>query len=257
MTLENVQKLLKDYFPVSKTFGHSPMKKPNAPLLTLSVCPLSQFYRSLFQKSQSHSFNSKKAQYDFSYPSWATILLKPLCKDLHIKRIPIIFKLQHKIKGLSMSKSQYKMDKISDVLQKMRISTLFQKLNIYKPHLLINNDTDLAFIGNNEFFKRFAYRQKHLSYVQIKSCLAIQLKFCKLYSKNLVPFLHDWKIHNLNAITFLTNSVFKTASLQKIDKTIMLVYMAILGGDNEVIPKISKPHGKAATWRSEHGLFMR
>ncbi len=58
-----------------------------------------------------------------------------------------------------MSKSQYKMDKISDVLQKMRISTLFQKLNIYKPHLLINNDTDLAFMGNNEFCKRFVYRQ--------------------------------------------------------------------------------------------------
>ncbi len=61
MTLEKVQKPLTNYFPVSKAFGHSPMKKPNAPLLTLSVCPLSQFSRSLFQKSQSHSFSRKTA----------------------------------------------------------------------------------------------------------------------------------------------------------------------------------------------------
>lgn len=88
-----------------------------------------------------------------------------------------------------MSKNQYKMDKISDVLQKMRISTLFQKLNIYKPHLLINNDTDLAFIGKDKILKRFVYRQKNLSYVQIKSCVEIQLKFCKLY-RNIATSLH-------------------------------------------------------------------
>ncbi|WP_345118369.1 hypothetical protein [Bartonella pachyuromydis] len=76
-----------------------------------------------------------------------------------------------------MSKSQYKMDKISDVLQKMSISTLLQRLNIYKPHLLINNGTDLAFIGKDKILTRFVHRKNILSYMQIKSCLTIQLKF--------------------------------------------------------------------------------
>ncbi len=59
----------------------------------------------------------------------------------------------YKIKGLSMSKNRYKIGKIIAFLQKMRLSHILKKLNIYKPCLLIVdiNCTDLAVIGNRDF----------------------------------------------------------------------------------------------------------
>ncbi|WP_244426848.1 hypothetical protein [Bartonella senegalensis] len=149
------------------------------------------------------------------------------------------------------------MSKIPDVLENMKPSPLMQKLNIYKPYLLIINSTDFVLIGNDEILGYVFYRQSSPSHTQIKSRLAIYPQCCKLHSKDTAIPLHDWKIKDLGAIKLPIDYSLKTAVLQQIDKTMMLVYMATLGDDSGVTPKISKPHEKTATWRNKHDLFMR
>ncbi|ATP11784.1 hypothetical protein BHOIPH791_05330 [Bartonella henselae] len=159
-----------------------------------------------------------------------------------------------------MSKSQYKMSKITYASEKMRPPSLIQKLNVYKPFLLIVdiNSTNFALVGNGEILGHLFYRQNSPSYTQIKSRLVIYPKCCKLYSEDIAIPLHDWKIENLGAIKLLTkHNSLKTGTLHQIDKTMMLVYMAAFGEDSGVRSKISKPHGKTATWRNQHDLFMQ
>ncbi|WP_375652603.1 hypothetical protein [Bartonella sp. MR110HLJHH] len=59
ITLEEL-KPIRGYFPESKTFGHSLMKKLNAPLPTLSVCTPSKFLPTAFSKVTVIFFRSKK-----------------------------------------------------------------------------------------------------------------------------------------------------------------------------------------------------
>ncbi len=80
-----------------------------------------------------------------------------------------------------MSKNQYKIGKIIDILQKMRLSYILKKLSVYKPCLLIVdiNGTDLAVIGNRDF-RVFDLSPKYSSSMQIKSLLAMYFKCYKL-----------------------------------------------------------------------------
>ncbi|WP_246668536.1 hypothetical protein [Bartonella refiksaydamii] len=65
-----------------------------------------------------------------------------------------------------MSKNQQKMCKMIDVLQKIKSSYLIQKLNVYKPCLLIVdiNGTSLALVNNDEILSLFVCRQNSCSY---------------------------------------------------------------------------------------------
>ncbi len=147
-----------------------------------------------------------------------------------------------------MSKSQNKIGKIIDILRKIRSSFLIQRLNIYKPCLLIIdiNDTRLALVSNNEILRHF-YRQNSRSYTQIKSCLTIYFKCCKFSHEDIATHICHWEIENPRTIKFLTGIDLKVSALHKIDKTRMLIYMAMLGDNNEVISK----HTKAA-WKNRN-----
>ncbi|EJF76195.1 hypothetical protein ME7_01184 [Bartonella birtlesii LL-WM9] len=141
-----------------------------------------------------------------------------------------------------MSKTQYKISKNTDILQKMKVLPLMQRINLYKPCPPMVNINNIAWV--------FIRHEATLRY------LVIHFKGGNPYSKDIAISFH-WKIQNLEAIKCLKEINLKTDVLQKIDKTIMLVYMAVFGDDSGVKPKISKPYRKTATWRSEHGLFMR
>ncbi len=75
-----------------------------------------------------------------------------------------------------MSKNQYKTGKIIGILQKMRLSLVIKKLDVYKPCLLILyiNGTDLAVIGNRDF-RVFGLSSEYSSSMHIKSLLAMYL----------------------------------------------------------------------------------
>ncbi|WP_375662952.1 hypothetical protein [Bartonella sp. CL266QHHD] len=60
ITLEKL-KPIRGYFPESKTFGHRPMKKLNAPLPTLSECMPSQFLPTAFSQVAVIFFQKQKA----------------------------------------------------------------------------------------------------------------------------------------------------------------------------------------------------
>ncbi len=75
-----------------------------------------------------------------------------------------------------MSKNQYKIGKIIGILQKMRLSLVIKKLDVYKPCLLILyiNSTDLAVTGNRDF-RVFGLSSEYSSSTHIKSLLAMYL----------------------------------------------------------------------------------
>lgn len=157
----------------------------------------------------------------------------------------------YKIKGLSMSKNQYKIGKIIDILQKMRLSHILKKLSVYKPCLLIAdvNGTDLAVIGNRDF-RVFSLLSNYSSSVPIRSLLAMYAKCYKFYRKYIAIHIYNGVFQNLGVIKSLIDIDFKTRILQKIDKTMKFVYMAILGDDRGVILKHTKAAQKTATWRN-------
>ncbi|WP_208433779.1 hypothetical protein [Bartonella taylorii] len=146
-----------------------------------------------------------------------------------------------------MSKNQHKMGKIIDILQKIRSSFLIQRLNVYKPCLLIVdiNGTSLALVSNDEILGHFTYRQNSRSYTQIKSCLTMYLKCCKFPHEDIAARICHWEIKNPRTIKFLTGIGLKVSALHKIYKTRMLIYMAMLDDNNEVMSK----HTKAA-WKN-------
>ncbi|EJF83262.1 hypothetical protein MCU_01248 [Bartonella elizabethae Re6043vi] len=98
----------------------------------------------------------------------------------HANALLIVF---YKIKGLSMSKTQYKKGKIISLLQKTRLLHILKKLNVYKPCLLIVdiNGTDLTVIGNRQSIWCIA---KYSFCAQIKSLLAMYFKCYKFYRKH-------------------------------------------------------------------------
>ncbi|BBL52872.1 hypothetical protein MF1_01300 [Bartonella quintana] len=70
-------------------------------------------------------------------------------------------------------------------------------------------------------------------------------------------YSYDWRIEDLGAIKFLICIALTADALYKIDKTMMLVYMAISGDDIGAMPKYTKTARKTAMWRNVHDLFMR
>lgn len=114
------------------------------------------------------------------------------------------------------------------------------------------NGTSLALVNNDEILSHLVYRQNSCSYTQIKSRLTIYLKCYKFSRENIAARIFNWEIENPRAIKFLTGIGSKVSALHNIDKTRMLVYMAILGDDS--VPKLL---GKTAMWRNVYDLFMR
>ncbi|WP_375626616.1 hypothetical protein [Bartonella sp. MU37NMGALS] len=141
-----------------------------------------------------------------------------------------------------MSKNQYKIGKIIGILQKMRSSLVIKKLDVYKPCLLILyiNGTNLAVIGNRDF-RVFGLSSEYSSSTHIKNLLAMYFKCYKFYSKHIVIHIYNWALQNLEVIKSLIGIDLKARILQKIDKTMRFVYMAILSDDSGVILK--KLHG--------------
>lgn len=103
-----------------------------------------------------------------------------------------------------MSKTQYKRGKIIVFLQKMRLSRILKKLNVYKSCLLIVdiNGTDLAVIGNRDF-RMFGVLPKYSSYAQIKSLFAMYFKCYKFYNERIAIYIYNWALRNLGVIKFL------------------------------------------------------
>ncbi len=155
----------------------------------------------------------------------------------------------YKVKSLSMSKNQYKIGKIIGILQKMRLSLVIKKLDVYKPCLLILyiNGTDLAVTGNRDF-RVFGLSSEYSSSTHIKSLLAMYFKCYKFYSKHIAIHIYNWALQNLGVIKSLIGFDLKARILQKIDKTMRFVYMAILSDDSGVILK--KAAWKPATLRN-------
>ncbi|WP_246668537.1 hypothetical protein [Bartonella refiksaydamii] len=77
--------------------------------------------------------------------------------------------------------------------------------------------------------------------------MIIYLKCYKFSRENIAARIFNWEIENPRAIKFLTGIGSKVSALYNIDKTRMLVYMAILSDDSEVTPK----HTKAA-WKNRN-----
>ncbi|WP_375673016.1 hypothetical protein [Bartonella sp. TS82HLJMH] len=148
-----------------------------------------------------------------------------------------------------MSKNQYKIGKIIGILQKMRSSLVIKKLDVYKPCLLILyiNGTDLAVTGNRDF-RVFGLSSEYSSSARIKSLLAMYFKCYKFYSKHIAIHIYNWALQNLGVIKSLIGFDLKACILQKIDKTMRFVYMAILSNNSGVILK--KDAWKTATRRN-------
>ncbi|WP_375650941.1 hypothetical protein [Bartonella sp. OT172YNZD] len=148
-----------------------------------------------------------------------------------------------------MSKNQYKIGKIIGILQKIRLSLVIKKLDVYKPCLLILyiNGTDLAVIGNRDF-RVFGLSSEYSSSTHIKSLLAMYFKCYKFCSKHIAIHIYNWGLQNPGLIKSLIDFDLKTRILQKINKTMRFVYMAILSDDSGVILK--KAAWKTATRRN-------
>ncbi len=133
----------------------------------------------------------------------------------------------------------------------MRLSYILKKLNVYKLCLLIVdiNDTDLAVIGNRDF-RVFSLSSKYSFSTQIKSLLAMYFKCYKFHSKHIAIHIYNWALQNRGVIKFLIDIDLKAHILQKIDKTMRSVYMAILNNGSEVILKHTKAAQKTTTWRN-------
>ncbi len=132
-------------------------------------------------KKRSHmSHSSKKNMWFFSLRTVQYTIEILLQK--YAFALSIVF---YRIKGSSMSKTQYKRGKIIAFLQKMRLSHILKKLNVYKPCLLIVdiNGTNLIAISNRDF-KVFGLSSKHASSTKIKSLFAMYFKCYKFYSKH-------------------------------------------------------------------------
>ncbi|WP_375644232.1 MULTISPECIES: hypothetical protein [unclassified Bartonella] len=119
ITLEKL-KPIRGYFPESKTFGHSPMKKINAPL------QLYQFAHQviscqLLSQSRSHILSKAKSLIRFS-SFHAVQYTTEILLQKYANAFPIGF---YKVKSLSMSKNQYKIGKIIGILQKNEIITCY------------------------------------------------------------------------------------------------------------------------------------
>ncbi|WP_019220012.1 hypothetical protein [Bartonella florencae] len=129
-----------------------------------------------------------------------------------------------------MSKTQYKTGKIIGILQKMKALPLMQRLKLYRLCLpMVNiNDTALILISNDAISRHLIHHKNGLYCAKIKSYLARHLKYRCPYSNNIVTSFYNWGMQNLRAVTCLTKIDLKVHALQKIDKTIMLVYMAVL-----------------------------
>lgn len=133
----------------------------------------------------------------------------------------------------------------------MRLSHILKKLSVYKPCLLIVdvNGTDFAVIGNRDF-RVFSLPSNYSSSVQIKSLLAMYSKCYKFYSKYIAIHIYNGAFRNLGVIKFLIDIDFKTRILQKIDKIMKFIYMAVLSDDRGVILKHTKTVQKTTTWRN-------
>ncbi|SSZ39867.1 MULTISPECIES: hypothetical protein [Bartonella] len=155
-----------------------------------------------------------------------------------------------------MSKNQYKIGKIIGILQKMRSSLVIKKLDVYKPYLLILyiNGAKLAVIGNRDF-RVFGLSSECSSSMHIKSLLAMYFKCYKFYSKHITIHIYNWALQNLEVIQSLIDIGLKARILQKIDKTMRFVYMAILSENSGVILK--KAAWKPQRGGIKHDLFMR
>ncbi|WP_244614016.1 hypothetical protein [Bartonella kosoyi] len=155
----------------------------------------------------------------------------------------------YKTKGLLMSQTQYKKGKIISLLQKMRLLHILKKLNVYKPCLLIVdiNGIDLAILRINRVF---CVLPKYSFYARIKSLFAMYFKCYKFYNKRIAIHIYNWALQNLGVTKFLIGIGLKVRILQKIDKTMRLVYMETLSNHSGVILKQTKAVQKAVTWRN-------
>lgn len=122
-------------------------------------------------KKRSHMFQSSKSPIRF-FALYAVHYITEILLQKHANALLIVF---YKINDLSMSKTQYKRGKIIALPQKMRLSRIFKKLNVYKPCLLIVdiNGTDLTVIGNRQSIWCIA---KYFFCAQIKSLFTMYFK---------------------------------------------------------------------------------
>ncbi|WP_330168573.1 hypothetical protein [Bartonella grahamii] len=216
------------------------MKKLNAPLPTLSELHAKPILANCFLKSRSHILSETKSLIRFS-SFHAVQYTTEILLQKYANAFPIGF---YKVKSLSMSKNQYKSGKVIGILQKMRSSFVIKKSDVYKPCLLILyvNGTNLAVISNRDF-RVFGLSPKYPPSTHIKSLLAMYFKCYKFYSKHIAIHIYKWALKNLGVIKSLIDIDFKARILQKIDKTMRFVYMAILSDDSGVILK-------KATWKT-------
>ncbi len=75
-------------------------------------------------------------------------------------------------------------------------------------------------------------------------------KCYKFYNKRIAIHIYNWALQSLGVTKFLIDIDLEVRILQKIDKTMRLVYMETLSDDSGVILKQIKTVQKTVTWRN-------